>query len=80
MTDNPPRYIEPPPPPRAFAYHVATAAFNLLALILLLIGQITAGEVFVGLALLTGLVGIFRGRSATPAGNSQNPNTPSRVG
>jgi hypothetical protein len=79
MTDNPPKLIEPPPP-RAFAYHVATAAFNLIALILLLLGYVTAGEVFVGLALLTGLVSIFRGGSGTPAGNTQNPNTPSRVG
>ena len=73
MSENPPYHTDPPSPPKAFAYLVAGVVFNLLALILLFMGQITAGEIFVGLALFAGLVGIFRGRSATP-------NTPSRVG
>jgi len=82
MTDNPPRLVDPPPP-RALAYKAATAIFNLIALILLFLGQIAAGEVFVGLALLTGLVSLFGGGSATPAGptgNTRNPNTPASAG
>jgi hypothetical protein len=81
MTQTQP--IVDPPPPRGIALMVATAVFNLLALILLVLGRITLGEVFVGLALVTGLVSIFRGGSSTPAGpagNTTNRNTPTSAG
>jgi len=80
MTDNPPQYIEPPPPRRAFVLRVVPPILNLVALILLLLEHITAGEVFVGLALLTGLIALFgSGSSTPPAGNTRSPNTPTNV-
>jgi hypothetical protein len=69
MTDPPEIYDPPRPAPPRIA-PIATVIFNLLALILLFIGQITAGKVFVGLALAAGVVGLV-GRS---------PGTPSRSG
>jgi hypothetical protein len=79
MTQTQP--IVDPPPPRGIALMVATAIFNIVALIFLFLGQITFGEVFVGLALLTALASIFRGGSSTPptAGNTQSPNTPTNA-
>lgn len=81
MTDNPPRLTDPPPPPKPFAPPPAVPpVLNLVALILLLLGYTTAGEVFVGLALVAGLIVLFRGGPATPArpagGNTQSPNSP----
>ena len=75
MTQTQP--IVDPPPPRAFIPPAVPLILNLVALILLLLGYITAGEIFVGLALLAGLIALFGGRSSTPpAGNTQSPKTP----
>jgi hypothetical protein len=63
MPDNPPKYVEPPPP-RAF---FVAAISNAIALILLLLGYVPAGIGFVGLALAAGLVGIFQSRSGPVA-------------
>jgi len=80
MTDNPPRLIEPPPPPRAFVLRAVPPVLNVVALILLLLGYITAGEIFVGLALVTGLIALFGGGSSRPsAGNTQSPRTPTNA-
>ncbi|HEX3526156.1 MAG TPA: hypothetical protein VH988_03740 [Thermoanaerobaculia bacterium] len=81
MTDNPPQYIEPPPPPRAFVLRAVPPILNLVALILLLLGYIAAGEVFVGLALIAGLIALFRGGSATAAGpaSGNTPQTPTNA-
>jgi len=78
MTQTQP--IVDPPPPRTFALRVVPPILNLVALILLLLGYITAGEVFVGLALLIGLIALFGGGSSTPpAGNTQSPQTPTNA-
>ena len=83
MTDNPPKLIEPPPPPFAPPLPrgpvIAAAVFNVVALILLFLGQIVAGEVFVGLALVSGLVALFGGGSGTPASPPANPPPPTRT-
>lgn len=91
MTDNAPRVNDPPPPPFAPVPPpppaIASAIFNVIALILLFLGQITAGEIFVGLALVAILVLIFRGGSGTPGGpaasppgNAPQPNRPAQNG
>jgi hypothetical protein len=83
MTDNPPKLIEPPPPPRAFMPPAVPPVLNLVALILLLLGYTTLGEIFVGLALIAGLMVLFGGGPSTPAkpagGNTQSPNTPTNA-
>ncbi len=80
MTDNPPKLIEPPPPPRPFMPPPVPPVLNLVALILLLLGYTTFGEIFVGLALIAGLMVAFGGGSSKPpAGNTQSPKTPTNA-
>jgi hypothetical protein len=62
MTQTQP--IVDPPPPRAF--FVAVVA-NAIALILLLLGFRLIGAAFVALALISGILGLTRGRSAGPS-------------
>jgi hypothetical protein len=74
MTDPPAIYDPPrPAPPRAVPALIAAAAFNLVALILLLLSYSTAGLVFVALALVASVVGIFASRSAGPGSRAQTP-------
>lgn len=69
MTDPPEIYDPPRPKPRRAI--IAAIIFNLLALILLLMGKTTAATVFVGLALVADVVAF--GQSG-----SSGPRTPSR--
>jgi hypothetical protein len=78
MTDNPPHLTDPPPPPRAFI--IATAIFNIVALILLVTRFTTAGTAFVALAIVTGLISIFRGGPTAAGRNAADKEPPSRVG
>jgi len=71
MTDPPEIYDPPRPRPRVAL--IATIIFNALALILLFLGRITAGEVLVGLALAAGIVGLIGGSSGTPSRSGPTP-------
>jgi hypothetical protein len=67
MTDPPAIYDPPRPKPGAAPAVIATVLFNIVALILLILGYFTAGEAFVGLAIVAGLVALFSGGKSTPA-------------
>jgi len=67
MTEPPAIYDPPrPTPPRVIPAMIAAVLFNIVALILLVLGYLTAGEAFVGLAIVAGLVALFSGRQGTP--------------
>jgi hypothetical protein len=72
---DPPKILDPPtPPPRRF---FVTAILNLIALILLLIGETRFGIVAVALALASSVFDIFASRSSGPGQPpSQRPQGP----
>lgn len=73
MTD-PPRIYDPPSRPISPRGALLVAAvFSLIALGLLVLGQTTAGTVFVALALVANIVGILTGGSSRPGSPAQTP-------
>jgi disulfide bond formation protein DsbB len=70
---DPPKILDPPtPPPRRFV----TAILNLIALILLLIGETRFGIIAVALALASSVFDIFASRSGGPGASTQGPQGP----
>jgi hypothetical protein len=73
MTD-PPRIYDPPrTPPSPRRELILAAVFSLIALVLLLMGRTTAGEVFVALALVANVAGLLIGGSSRPGSTAQTP-------